>query len=633
MIPPLSWETPDDDWADRDINGNGANGGGAGYIALTGQRYGTAKNLPDFIRKSQLMNYECIRSIYESRVARMIGVDAGRPWPPTGVIMWMTNPAQPSFVWNMYSHDLEAHSSFYAVQQACRRVNIVVDAKTNDLLVANHTRSTVHGSVHVTAYDLQGRECANLTRPVSAAASNHTVAGNIAAQLRASTTNAVFVRVAIADRAGSELSSSFYWLEKPGTSDGFAALNLMRPARISVIANAKRQRDGSMVITAQVKNTGTSVALMVHLQAHDTRTGERILPATFTENYLNLVPGEAVDTSVQLTEDVLPNSGSVGVRIDGWAIDESGSRLRGTGVQVAFNARAQDTDPATTTFNVAPFTIQAPEFVKSGATFTATTQFLNTLTDPVRGLEVSLQVPNGWKAKATSPTTFGKLDHGQQVTTTWQITAPASASPGDQAQLQAEATFTGAGQSYTLDAVDQVTITSGATPDEATPVITSLNPTAGSLQIRLTNSTSIPTTVSAIDWTLGSQSGTQAVQTSIPATSSTTVSVDVGSPSLGQVYPFTVTSILSDGTRSAPLSGHVTFVPVVRKSLGSSWTLADVSAGPSVELHDWQGSGSPQLPAGFGSKLWFNWDTDNLYITALVTDRTSRRGSRPPPSS
>jgi mannosylglycoprotein endo-beta-mannosidase len=354
MIPPESWETPNDFWADRDVNGNGGNGGGAGYITLTGQRYGVPRNLPDFARKSQLMNYECIRSIYESRVARMIGVDPGRPWPPTGVFMWMTNPAQPSFVWNMYSHDLEAHSSFYAVQRACRRINVVVDAGTYDVMVANHTRTPLDGTVQVTAYDLQGGQFVKSSLPVSAAASNHTVVGNIATQLGASPSETVFVRVSIADSGGHELVRNFYWLEQPGTSNGFAALSSMTPAQISVAADAAHQPGGDIELTAQVTNIGSTVALMVHLQVFDTSTGQRILPATFSENYLNLVPGESAQTQVQLTTAAVQGAGAIGIRVDGWAIDQSASRLSGHAVTVSFNERALDTDPPSITFNPGP---------------------------------------------------------------------------------------------------------------------------------------------------------------------------------------------------------------------------------------------------------------------------------------
>jgi beta-glucosidase len=157
-------------------------------------------------------------------------------------------------------------------------------------------------------------------------------------------------------------------------------------------------------------------------------------------------------------------------------------------------------------------------------------------------------------------------------------------------------------------------------PQQVTPAITGISPPAGSLQVALANTTDAPATVTAVKWTLGRQSGTQALDTTIAAQSSATVSVDVGSPTFGQLYPFTVTSVVSGGSNSVPLSGHVTFLPVVQKQLGSSWALSDVQDGPSVDLGNWEGVGSSQAPAGLGGKVWFDWDATHLYVTAQISD-------------
>jgi hypothetical protein len=157
-------------------------------------------------------------------------------------------------------------------------------------------------------------------------------------------------------------------------------------------------------------------------------------------------------------------------------------------------------------------------------------------------------------------------------------------------------------------------------PTVVTPVITQMSPPEGSLQVVLSNETGASSTVTSVDWSLGGSSCSQVVDTTIAPQSSATVSVDVGSPVFGTVYPFTVTSVVSGGQSSAPLSGHVTFLPVVQKSLGSSWALSDVQDGPSVDLGNWGGVGSSQAPAGLSGKVWLDWDSSYLYVTADVSD-------------
>ncbi|ATY12677.1 beta-galactosidase [Amycolatopsis sp. AA4] len=341
MLPEGSWEHPDDFWADRDVNGNGGNGGGAGYLRLTAERYGEVRNLADFARKSQMMNYECIKAIYEAPVAYM---RSAGPYPRTGVIMWMTNPAQPSFVWQMYSHDLEAHSSFYAVQHACRRVNVVLDARTFEVVMANHSRAVVRGRVAVSLYGLDGGEVGRVSLPVGGVrGSDRAVVGNVASLVRAVSSEVVFVRL-VFEGAGLVVRN-FYWVENPGRAVGFGGLDGMSPAAVSVIAGVSR--DG---VEVDVRNVGESVALMVHLQVYDTRTGERVLPAVFSDNYLNLVGGEMASVRVRLGAEQVARHPEVGVRVDGWKVDQRASRLRGRGVEVTFNREALDVSPAVPTF-------------------------------------------------------------------------------------------------------------------------------------------------------------------------------------------------------------------------------------------------------------------------------------------
>jgi hypothetical protein len=214
------------------------------------------------------------------------------------------------------------------------------------------------------------------------------------------------------------------------------------------------------------------------------------------------------------------------------------------------------------------------------------------------------------------------------VTASWTVTIPSTASPGTQTELDATAAFTGAAGPYTEGSVNAVTVTSGATPEQATPVITGTSPAAGSLQVLLNNPSDTPTTVTGINWSLGSDSGTQPVSATIPAGSSATVTVPVTGISFATIYPLTVTSVISGGLSSEALSGHVTFLPVLYNSLGSSWTVAQVQNGPYMDLATtangtWQSLVS-SLPYGgpsyLSGKLWFNWDATNLYITADITE-------------
>jgi mannosylglycoprotein endo-beta-mannosidase len=349
MLPPESWECPDDFWADRDINGNGGNGGGTGYIKLTGSRYGKVLNLPDFIRKSQLMNYECIKAIYEANAAVMIGPSSKAvPSPATGVIMWMTNPAQPSFVWQMYSHDLEQHASFFAVQHACRRVNIIMNASTFDVIIANHTASPLlDGNVSILVHNLDGT-LSSKSPPQAVGnipAHSHQVVPNLKLELSAASSEVCFVSLTLLDASGSVLAENFYWSQKNGADETYASLESMQPAAVAISAAAVQTDESTTRITAGVKNIGNAVALMTHLQLFDTSTSKRILPAFYSNNYLNLLPGVSTRITIDVPHAKGQSLSHAGLRIDGWKIDRRNSRLSREGIPVFFNERALAVTP------------------------------------------------------------------------------------------------------------------------------------------------------------------------------------------------------------------------------------------------------------------------------------------------
>ena len=105
--------------------------------------------------------------MYEGRNAQLFH-------PATGVITWMSNPAQPSFVWQLYHYDLEPNSSLFAVKKASELVHIQFNEATGELQVINnlpdHSPERPHTSSSTTSTDLSPISTRdNVTAPSDAA--------------------------------------------------------------------------------------------------------------------------------------------------------------------------------------------------------------------------------------------------------------------------------------------------------------------------------------------------------------------------------------------------------------------------------------------------------------------------------
>ena len=100
--------------------------------------------------------------------------------------------------------------------------------------------------------------------------------------------------------------------------------------------------------------------------------------------------------------------------------------------------------------------VSAPALLQPGRTSTVTTTFTNTAKaggGAARDVAITLDLPSGWTATATTPAQFGSVPAGTAVTTTWAVSVPTGAA--GTFTLDADATLGGQHDSanYTQTAV------------------------------------------------------------------------------------------------------------------------------------------------------------------------------------
>ena len=307
MLDPSQYWPTNDAWAYHDFH-SATHGSVAEYVKIMERCYGKATGLEDFVRRIQMVNYTHHRTMLEAWNSKM--------WnPTTGLLLWMTHPAWPSNVWQIYSSDYDTHASFYGFQKAAEPLHVQWNVDTNKVAVINHLFAPIKGSrVTVRILDLTGRELEKRVVNVDAAPSSAVEVTDL--QWPAPAASPVtFLKLGWNDSAGKLLSENFYWhSEKP---EDLQALNQLPPAKLGVSARFSRVADE---ITAKVTlaNPGTNVALMTHLILRDAATSKRILPVYYSDNYLSLLPGEKRDVTV--TCAVKDATAAMKIGVEGWNV-------------------------------------------------------------------------------------------------------------------------------------------------------------------------------------------------------------------------------------------------------------------------------------------------------------------------
>jgi mannosylglycoprotein endo-beta-mannosidase len=325
MMPQKDWETINDDWAQHDMAAGAQQGDK--YPFTLAKRYGHIRNLADFVRKGQLANYEAFRAMYEGRNAKMFK-------ETTGVITWMSHPAQPSFVWQLYHYDLEPNSSLYAAKKAAETVHVQLNEANRGIEVVNNLPEALNGlTVRATVYRADSTVDAVKTYPGAEVPGSTTIK---AAQIdvSASITPLYFVKLDLTDATGKLLSTNFYWQNV--NQDDFTGLEKMSEAKLDVSATSHMTGEKTL-LTVTLRNATDTIALMTHLQLHKKGSGDRVLPVFYSDNYLTLVPGESRTVTIEVATKNLGGAAPE-IAVDGYNVDVSG---RDSQVAVVPNLNAQ----------------------------------------------------------------------------------------------------------------------------------------------------------------------------------------------------------------------------------------------------------------------------------------------------
>jgi exo-1,4-beta-D-glucosaminidase len=288
------------------------------------QRYGKATTLPDFLRKSQAMNYEAQRAMFEAY---------GRnKYASTGVIQWMLNNAWPSLIWHLYDYYLVPSGAFFGSKKACEQLHVQYSYDDNSVAIVNgYSKGFSRLKVKATVYDIDAKQKASQDVTVDVPADSSIRAFQLPKPENISPT--YFLKLELRD-SGKLVSDNFYWLStKPDVLDwankldtvytpqsayaDLTGLNSLKPAKVTL--RAIQSREGTaQVVRVIVQNPSNSLAFMVHMRLVNKNTGEDIVPIFWDDNYFSLLPGEKREVIAHF--DITHDVGPAILMLDAWNV-------------------------------------------------------------------------------------------------------------------------------------------------------------------------------------------------------------------------------------------------------------------------------------------------------------------------
>jgi hypothetical protein len=155
------WPLPTDEQLKNDDNTvwnkhffgkEASNANPVNYKTAVNKQFGESADLEEFCEKAQLLNIEVMKGMYEAWNDKMWN-DA------TGILIWMSHPAYPSFVWQTYDYYYDATGSYWGAKKACESLHIQWNSSNNSIKAVNTTVQDLNDA-RATAkiYDSNGKE-------------------------------------------------------------------------------------------------------------------------------------------------------------------------------------------------------------------------------------------------------------------------------------------------------------------------------------------------------------------------------------------------------------------------------------------------------------------------------------------
>ncbi len=308
MMPEKDWETINDDWAQHDM-ASGAQRGDE-FPQTLAERYGHIRNLADFVRKGQMATYEAFRAMYEGRNAKMFK-------ETTGILTWMSHPAQPSFVWQLYHYDLEPNAALYGAKKAAEQVHVQFNEETRAIEVVNNRADALNDlRVNLIIYRFNGMIDGRHTYTVAQLPGSSTIR---VAQIEvdARITPLYFIKLVLTDATNDVISSNLYWQHV--AQDQFDGFENLPTVALDARASASTEGDQTLV-SVTLRNNTDNVALLAHLQLHQKNSGRRVLPVFYSDNYISLSPGDSAGVRIEAATKDLQGDEPL-IEIDGYNVD------------------------------------------------------------------------------------------------------------------------------------------------------------------------------------------------------------------------------------------------------------------------------------------------------------------------
>jgi hypothetical protein len=248
---------------------------GAFPAAIT-EGFGPVDNIADWVTLAQFVDYDAYRGMFEGQSKNRMGL-----------LIWMSHCAWPSLLWQTYDYFFDTDGGYFGAKKGAEPLHIEWNAASDAVEVVNYSAGEARGlTVHADILNMDGARKWDKSATVDS--SEDSTVSPFQLEYPAGLTPVHFIRLSL--MRGTETISSNFYLRGVQEND-YRAIRDLPKVKVEATTKAVLQ-GGRWLVTTELHNASAAPALMVRVKVVRAKSGDRILPAIYDDNYVALMPGE-----------------------------------------------------------------------------------------------------------------------------------------------------------------------------------------------------------------------------------------------------------------------------------------------------------------------------------------------------
>lgn len=287
-------------------------------------RYGKADNIEDYAKKSQLMNYESIRPMFEAFRAYQSGNPYLNQVPATGVFQWMLNAAWPKFFWQLYDYYLVPGGAYFSAKKANQPVHVMYNYANQSLYLSNATQHDIQDlKVIARIWDTKSKMLKEYEWSASIAPNQSQLLQSL--DLPEMSTPVYFLELILQNEHHQMIDHNIYWLSKKEDIMGedtkiiqqanFQELNDLPQATLKVNYSFDQNEKGT-ILTVKLENTSDKISFFNRLNIK-TKGSDIVAPILWSDNFITIFPHQTEEITARFNQGSTKKEPPILV-IDGW---------------------------------------------------------------------------------------------------------------------------------------------------------------------------------------------------------------------------------------------------------------------------------------------------------------------------